>query len=598
MLEKQHVEKLPRWRGKAATCPLILKEAIDQLISQDPSLLQRWEGKDQLETIENLARYCRAFKDNKNLEAQGDLNLLCRIISEQQGSCRHRAWAFQALAMYFGFHTHLIYNERHAWIEVSVDSGRSWETIDLGGTLHVDIINEIKKAEFSPTQRGVKANAQALAGLKGKSNEELTPLAKAMGISVEELEAAIQAPEGTPLTLGEQVDCNEMIKELLKNSQDDEGFLAGLAMHLEEPTFDLDRHTIIMHYFLSRHLKHNGVLNPGTLCQLLLEAHNKQNPDKAEAWQLNMECLAKILVKNHNSSTDRIDGRMFEEILSFLCLDQDWLGHTSKAYINALKVLVQSEKFGESAYKQLQTVYQSLNQPLDVEPLVKKQKSEPLSQVFAKGKSKTLESQLSGKEIKTRYSWETEGVLIPSRWVKRLPPFSRSYVERSLQPPVILMSPKKIKIPYWILYCFINKDTGEITKLDRQTLLLSLIRKKLKMTPFNYHEEKIAIYAEILFERLNRKFYLFSELETDMKKEGCTEEQIKVFADAVYWPNKWDRLYKTFEMPEGCCSLEEVLVSEFLEYLCKKTHASEGKLKIYDAATSYDTPRLGPAKNH
>ncbi len=589
VLEEQKVDKLSGLTGEPVGCPPVLRTAFDQMFLNHPGLLQQLQGKDLEETRENLTQFCRAFNGNKPLTGDGDLNLLCRIIVEQQGSCRHRAWAFHALATYFGIHSHIINNTRHAWVEVSTDSGRMWNACDLGGTFHPETINKILPADFSPTAKGVKINQQLLGHFKDKSKEELDSLAKSMGISAEQLITAIQAPEGTPLALGDQLDSHKMIKDLLENSEDSGAFLAGVAMHLEEENFDVSRYTNIIHYYLNQHLELEGTLNPAVLCQLLLDAESKVEPQKVDVWTRKMEGLADLLVQSHKENPDPVQRKMFEELLSFICLKQDWPRHSNKACINALKILTDSDKYGEQAKKRLQTVYQTLSQPLAIPPHPEKSATS-VTGFINKGQSRMLENKLSGSDIKTRYSWDTEGALSPERWVKRLPPFGRSHVDRNLQPPVMMMAPKKIRFPAWLHYCVMNKETGEIINIDRGVLLQNRIRSVLKAPPFNCSDEKIETYISVLVERLNKKYYMSRKLQEDMTKDGCTEEQIKVFTDIVYWPNTWDKLLTEACMPEGYCRLEEVIYTKFLEYLCKTTQADEGKLKIYNAATTYEKP--------
>ena len=588
VIEKQEVNTLSGWAGRPPHCPEPIKQSLEQLFRENPSLQRQLQGKNQAETKSNLIRFCRAFKADKNLENNdGDLELLCQIISEQQGACRHRSEAFQALAMYFGFHVQQVASIEHRWIEISSDSGRSWESVDLGGADHPESGKNVKKAEFSPTQKGVKIHQEVLKQWKGKSKEELASLAKTLGITAEKLEAFIQTPEGSALSLGDQVDSDQTTGDLLLTSQNSEGFSAGFAMYLEEVPFNLEKYTNIICFYLSQHLTLNGTLNPEVLCNLLTEAHQKCRSRQVAQWQMKMEGLAKLLIQRHRISKTAIERRMFENLLSFICLDHDWPKRSDKACINALKILVHTDKFGEAARKRLQAAHQRLNIPLPITTVPEKCKSTALARVFARGKSGMLETRLSGSDIKTLYSWDTEGVLVPDRWVKRLPPFGRSHVERSFQPPVILMAPKKIKSPEWVYYSVINKDTGEIFNINREQLLLDLVRSTLENSPFSYNQQKVAAYAPVLVSRLNQPYYKSSNVKKDMKQDGCTDKQIEMFLDTVFWPKKFNHLPIETAIPAGYSPLKEVLYSQFLEYLCKKAHIDEGKLKIYNSGSTY-----------
>ncbi len=70
--------------------------------------------------------------DRTNREMPGDQkDLIRRILSQQKGLCRHRAFLFALAAYAWGYRARIVYNEAHAFAEVYV--GGEWIPAELGG---------------------------------------------------------------------------------------------------------------------------------------------------------------------------------------------------------------------------------------------------------------------------------------------------------------------------------------------------------------------------------------------------------------------------------------------------------------------------------
>lgn len=84
------------------------------------------------QVLTELVSYFRNFEGRPFPdELRGD-DLYISIAQNQIGVCRHRSLAFLITAQSFGFPTHYVYNEAHAFVEVKWPRV-GWRRIDLGG---------------------------------------------------------------------------------------------------------------------------------------------------------------------------------------------------------------------------------------------------------------------------------------------------------------------------------------------------------------------------------------------------------------------------------------------------------------------------------
>lgn len=84
--------------------------------------------------IRALATFCQSFHEEKlsSLKDNSGINILNAIIKEKKGTCRHRAFAFMAIAQAFAIPTRVIFSEFHVFIEIFYKM--QWRKLDLGPT--------------------------------------------------------------------------------------------------------------------------------------------------------------------------------------------------------------------------------------------------------------------------------------------------------------------------------------------------------------------------------------------------------------------------------------------------------------------------------
>jgi hypothetical protein len=84
------------------------------------------------EALRELIAYFRAFEVAELGGSEDDGSLLYRIVTQQIGVCRHRAFGFVAIAQALNIRARYVANELHAFAEVQFNDGQ-WYRVDLGG---------------------------------------------------------------------------------------------------------------------------------------------------------------------------------------------------------------------------------------------------------------------------------------------------------------------------------------------------------------------------------------------------------------------------------------------------------------------------------
>ncbi len=148
-----------------------LTQIIEEMFDRYPEMKALLPGnsntasRNNKELAEQLYSYCRKFK-NEPLERsseqeveQSEVDLLCQIIRQRRGVCRHRSWAYYALARYYQLPVRIVGSRVHDWVELSVD-GINWESCELGGggihTVSIreaDAIPAVNSLRMSPDLR-------------------------------------------------------------------------------------------------------------------------------------------------------------------------------------------------------------------------------------------------------------------------------------------------------------------------------------------------------------------------------------------------------------------------------------------------------------
>ncbi|WP_448218329.1 AAA family ATPase [Endozoicomonas sp. 2B-B] len=113
----------------------VLKELFDN-INEQPAKIQAplrkiIDAKNIRQRINAITEYCKEFSGIAKPDESE--NFFRYLVTNRQGSCRHRAPVFVAFCRYFGIPSRQIESPKHAFGEYSVDGGQTWESVNLGG---------------------------------------------------------------------------------------------------------------------------------------------------------------------------------------------------------------------------------------------------------------------------------------------------------------------------------------------------------------------------------------------------------------------------------------------------------------------------------
>ncbi len=99
------------------------------------------------EQLKKLGQWCRSLDSDRNVSGKG-LELLVSIIKEKQGACAQRSQVYQVLCNYLGVKARLVRNTEHMYCEVSLNGGKQWRQVQLGGG--GQFTTEIQEPDFLP----------------------------------------------------------------------------------------------------------------------------------------------------------------------------------------------------------------------------------------------------------------------------------------------------------------------------------------------------------------------------------------------------------------------------------------------------------------
>ncbi|WP_422472493.1 AAA family ATPase [Endozoicomonas sp. ALB032] len=217
-------------------CSEGMKKVLNDLFSptsQHPTesqeLLQAIKNaKSKLQRIWAINHYCRQFSGKS--EPEESQNFFQFLVTERQGSCRHRVPVFVALCRYFGIPCRQIDNSVHCFAEYSEDGGQTWVSLDLGGAPLQTI--EIRP-DFQPTgnfgnyDRASKKIRNLLKDLlKSADSAQQQALAMVLGMNLEALKIALETNRAfrqAHMTVSEMVERLWLQKDLA-------GFSMGVLM--------------------------------------------------------------------------------------------------------------------------------------------------------------------------------------------------------------------------------------------------------------------------------------------------------------------------------------------------------------------------------
>ncbi len=189
-------------------------------------LLQTVEkARDNRQQIQAIKDYCEQFTGD-SVPAYGE-NLFRFLVTQRQGSCRHRTPVFVALCRYFEIPCRQIVNCDHAFAEYSLDGGQTWEFVDLGGE-PVEATEILP--DFQPTHwaSGCGTESRRIKNLlKGADSAQQQALAEACGISIEELKKALETGGALPVT--DDLSQAQIVRKLWEK-KDLTGFATGVSL--------------------------------------------------------------------------------------------------------------------------------------------------------------------------------------------------------------------------------------------------------------------------------------------------------------------------------------------------------------------------------
>ncbi|WP_257287133.1 transglutaminase domain-containing protein, partial [Endozoicomonas sp. SESOKO2] len=193
----------------------VLEEVLtaigEQPIKAQEGLRAIKNAQNATQRIEAIADYCMAFSGEAEPEAKE--NFFRFLVTQQQGSCRHRVPVFVAFCRYFEIPCRQIGNGVHTFAEYSLDGGLTWKSMHLGGA---PVESTGIKPEFQPIRRVsgsdiVPKKVRDL--LKGADSEQRKILAKAHGMNLDELNKAIETDSAL---LPTHLNISEIVQSLWK----------------------------------------------------------------------------------------------------------------------------------------------------------------------------------------------------------------------------------------------------------------------------------------------------------------------------------------------------------------------------------------------
>ncbi|WP_448218340.1 AAA family ATPase [Endozoicomonas sp. 2B-B] len=217
-------------------CSEGMKKVLDELFAptnQHPTELQELlqaikNAKSKLLRICAINNYCRQFSGKS--EPEESQNFFQFLVTERQGSCRHRVPVFVALCRYFGIPCRQMDNSVHCFAEYSEDGGQTWKSLDLGGApaQTIEISPDFQPTgNFSDYARASKKIRNLLKDLlKSADSAQQQALAKVFDMNLEELKKALET--NRPLRQAHMT-VSQMV-ERLWNQQDLAGFTMGVLM--------------------------------------------------------------------------------------------------------------------------------------------------------------------------------------------------------------------------------------------------------------------------------------------------------------------------------------------------------------------------------
>ncbi|WP_422452520.1 AAA family ATPase [Endozoicomonas sp. ALC066] len=208
----------------------VLKEIFGN-IGEQPAKVQAplqkiIDAKNIRQRISAITEYCQQFCGAAKPEESE--NFFRFLVTNRQGSCRHRVPVFVAFCRYFEIPSRQIESLKHVFAEYSVDGGQTWESSDLGGapvkvTKTTPFYQAAGKAGKARKAEKVRKAGDFSTELKNLNDADLAQqqaLTKAFGMSPEELNKALETNSALP-----NPSTSEVVQNLWREKK-----LAGFSM--------------------------------------------------------------------------------------------------------------------------------------------------------------------------------------------------------------------------------------------------------------------------------------------------------------------------------------------------------------------------------
>ncbi|WP_422135394.1 AAA family ATPase [Endozoicomonas sp. ALD040] len=209
-------------------CSKGMKTVLNELfknIADQPSEIREGlktikKAKNTKQRIKAITDYCTQFSG----ETQPDSgeNFFKFLVTQRQGSCRHRVPVFVAFCRYFGIPCRQITNPAHCFAEYSVDDGQTWKSANLGGPVVGSREINCDSRPIWKLRNSNHVSAKIKDLLKRADFAQQQALAEASGMSLGELNKALASESAWSAT-------NPGPSSILKNLWERKD-LAGFSM--------------------------------------------------------------------------------------------------------------------------------------------------------------------------------------------------------------------------------------------------------------------------------------------------------------------------------------------------------------------------------
>ncbi|WOG28839.1 AAA family ATPase [Endozoicomonas sp. 8E] len=545
----------------------VLKELFDNINKQPAKirapLRKIIDAKNIRQRIRAITKYCKRFSGAAAPEEHE--NFFQFLVTQRQGSCRHRSPVFVAFCRYFSIPCREISSGIHSFAEYSVDGGQTWESVDLGG-------EPVEATETSPVYQTVRKDGDLSTELKkiknlleGADSAQQQALARACYMSFEELHKALETnstfPQKNPSTA-------TLVQNLWKQ-KDLAGFSMGVSILMETKALSSSEKELLGD--VSDHYGNRHNLMSEAVTQILLDNSADQVIEQLKSLH------SKMIVEGGASPLRWLDS--MNKILRYSDLTIPSVIHFANAAMQSgwldplpfyddkiigadkhhdlLKRLEYVDELKVAATDCLKKWYQTLlhrgkNSKQWCHFYSDHQKDKRNASFITDchdGFSKSLENNIPERSLKVRWTDQPGGVPNIERLLVRQPAFEQLISGRMNHRPVIIM----------------GKILWRNTVINEKAE--ALLQRKAENNPeLQTSSEKVKKYKAIELER-DRALADLDKKQDQFESEEIEKKQLEI-------ESSYQRILEPFKL-----SIKEKILLEKSEQKCKKA--------IYQAFSHY-----------